>query len=247
MSGPPRRLRGASHLSLRREKPDMQDRRCRFGLAARIEMVRRRASGQSLREIAAALACSPTTVKTQCDRWAAASDERARGLRPVCIREGPFRSRVRGRSLPSSSSGSSMLARRRMGRRCDSRSSAAAGTVRRIWKVLAPPWRLAAAARPRQTLRRFEWSRTRRVVAHRCASRAEVRPAWAPGHRLSRPEEHAARNLGETVVIAVHDDHTRLVYCRAAQRRERTTTSRSRSSAPPRGCASRAAARSRRS
>ena len=30
----------------------MQDRRCRFGLGARIERVRRRQSGQSLREIA---------------------------------------------------------------------------------------------------------------------------------------------------------------------------------------------------
>ena len=75
----------------------MQDRRCRFGLAARIEMVRRRASGQSLREIAAALACSPATVKTQCDRWAAASDEQRADFSLSVHREGPFRSRVRGR------------------------------------------------------------------------------------------------------------------------------------------------------
>lgn len=53
----------------------MQDRRCKFGLAARIEMVRRRESGQTLREIAEAFACSPATVKTQSDRWKAASDE----------------------------------------------------------------------------------------------------------------------------------------------------------------------------
>jgi hypothetical protein len=52
----------------------MQDRRCKFGLAARIEMVRRRQAGQSLRELARAFACSPTTVKTQCDRWDAASE-----------------------------------------------------------------------------------------------------------------------------------------------------------------------------
>src|SRR5881392_2155943 len=56
----------------------MSDRRCRFGLAARIEMVRRRRAGESLRQIAVAMACSPTTVKTQIDRWNAASDgERA--------------------------------------------------------------------------------------------------------------------------------------------------------------------------
>ena len=53
----------------------MQDRRCRFGLAARIEMVRRRESGESLRQIARVFACSPATVKTQCDRWNSASAE----------------------------------------------------------------------------------------------------------------------------------------------------------------------------
>jgi DNA-binding NarL/FixJ family response regulator len=52
----------------------MSDRRCRFGLAARIEMVRRRRAGESLRQIAAAMACSPTTVKTQIDRWNQASE-----------------------------------------------------------------------------------------------------------------------------------------------------------------------------
>src|SRR3954453_23254716 len=52
----------------------MSDRRCRFGLAARIEMVRRRQAGESLRQIARSMACSPTTVKTQCDRWRRADD-----------------------------------------------------------------------------------------------------------------------------------------------------------------------------
>ena len=51
----------------------MQDRRCRFGLAARIEMVRRREGGESLRQIGVSMACSPTAVKTQCDRWQTAS------------------------------------------------------------------------------------------------------------------------------------------------------------------------------
>jgi hypothetical protein len=50
----------------------MQDRRCRFGLAARIEMIRRREGGESFGAIAASLACSPATVKTQWDRWLAA-------------------------------------------------------------------------------------------------------------------------------------------------------------------------------
>src|SRR4051794_7946335 len=61
----------------------MQDRRCKFGLAARIEMVRRRQAGQSLRQIARTFACSPTTVKTQCDRWNAADDAARSDFRGV--------------------------------------------------------------------------------------------------------------------------------------------------------------------
>lgn len=56
----------------------MTDRRCRYAMAARIEMVRRRQAGESLRQIAAAVGCSPTTVKTMCDRFGQASEaERA--------------------------------------------------------------------------------------------------------------------------------------------------------------------------
>ena len=41
-------------------------------------MVRRRQAGESLRQIAARIGCSPTTVKTMCDRFGQASEaERA--------------------------------------------------------------------------------------------------------------------------------------------------------------------------
>ena len=53
----------------------MQDRRCRFGLAARIEMVKRREAGESLRAIASSMACSPTTVRTAWQRWERADVE----------------------------------------------------------------------------------------------------------------------------------------------------------------------------
>jgi hypothetical protein len=53
----------------------MTDRRCRFGPAAKIEMIRRRERGESLRSIARSMACSPTTVKTAWDRWQDAAEE----------------------------------------------------------------------------------------------------------------------------------------------------------------------------
>jgi hypothetical protein len=74
----------------------MSDRRCRFGLAARIEMVRRRQAGESLREIAAAMACWPTTVKAQIDLGTGPARRRAR-TSVACTRAGRFRTAARTR------------------------------------------------------------------------------------------------------------------------------------------------------
>jgi transposase InsO family protein len=62
----------------------------------------------------------------------------------------------------------------------------------------------------RQTFRRFEWSRPGallRIDAYKA-------PKFdAPGHRVEQRDYRGrARGLGHTVVIAVQDDHTRLVY-----------------------------------
>jgi hypothetical protein len=75
VSGPGQRLRGASHLDAHLEGGHMTDRRCRLGPAAKIEMIRRRERGESLRSIARSMACSPTTVKTAWDRWQDAAEE----------------------------------------------------------------------------------------------------------------------------------------------------------------------------
>ena len=58
----------------------MTDRRCRFGPAAKIEMIRRREHGESLRSIARSMACSPSTVKTAWHRWQAAGQEQREDL-----------------------------------------------------------------------------------------------------------------------------------------------------------------------
>ena len=68
----------------------MQDRRCRFGLAARIEMVQRREAGESFRAIARSMACSPNTVRTAWQRWAGQRRGRPGGLFvPVSAAAGP--------------------------------------------------------------------------------------------------------------------------------------------------------------
>lgn len=187
----------------------MQDRRCRFGLAARIEMVRRRESGESFRQIAADLRCSPSTVKTQCDRWAAA-DEAARAdfsclepRRPVprsCPHAlGP---EVERRILEA-------RARTNFG---PMRLAALTGRHRAtVWKVLRRHG-VSRRRRPgRQTFKRFEWSQPGALLHIDAYSAPKFN---APGHRVTgdRDKNKRAYGLGKTVVIAVQDDHTRLVY-----------------------------------
>lgn len=50
------------------ENLNIHDRGCRFGLAARLEEVRRRYAGETFRLIAASMACSPI-VRNNCLRW----------------------------------------------------------------------------------------------------------------------------------------------------------------------------------
>jgi transposase InsO family protein len=188
----------------------MHDRRCRFGLAARIEMVRRRQAGQSLREIARALACSPTTVKTQCDRWNAA-DERAQKDFSCLLPRKPS-----PRSCPWALSAQDeqqiLQARERTGWGemrlsvlCGGRHRSSIGKVLRRHGVSRRP------KQPRLSSRRYEWTEAGALL-HVDALRLPKfdQPGhWATGDRSMRTRD----TKGETVVIGVIDDHTRLAYC----------------------------------
>jgi transposase InsO family protein len=189
----------------------MQDRRCRFGLAARIEMVRRRASGQSLREIAAALACSPATVKTQCDRWAAASDEQRADFsclhprRPV-PKSCPWALTGEQQQRILDARAKTGWGEMRLAVLCGGRHRSSIGKVLRRHGVSQRP------KQPRQSSRRYEWAEAGALLHIDALRLAKFdRPGhWATGYRA---EEHKTRNAGETVVIGVIDDHTRLAYC----------------------------------
>jgi transposase InsO family protein len=187
----------------------MQDRRCRFGLAARIEMVRRRESGESLRQIAAALACSPTTVKTQCDRWNAASDEQREDYSCLHPR------RPVPKSCPwqlSADDEQKVLRARERTNWGPMRLSALTGFGRSTnHKVLKRNGVSRRRRGTRQTFKRFEWSQPGALL-HIDAYNA---PKFLqPGHRVTgnRDQNNRATGLGKTVVIAVQDDHSRLVY-----------------------------------
>jgi transposase InsO family protein len=185
------------------------DGRCRFGPRAKREMVSRLLAGEQARAIARSMACSPTTVTTARDRWEQASqDERLDGRWCAPRRPVP-------RSCPWA------LSAEEERRILDARAKTNWGPMRltvltgrhraTIWKVLRRHGVSRRRRGPRQTFRRFEWSQPGALL-HIDAYKA---PKFdAPGHRATgqRDQRERARGLGHTVVIAVQDDHTRLVY-----------------------------------
>jgi transposase InsO family protein len=188
----------------------MTDRRCKFGLAARIAMVDRRRAGESLRQIARAFACSPTTVKTQCDRWAAA-DEQARRDFTCLLPRRPIPRRCPW-ALSAAQEAQILDARARTGWGemrlsvlCEGRHRSSIGKVLRRHGVSRLP------KQPRQSSRRYEWTEAGALL-HLDGLRLPKfdRPGhWATGDRSMRTRH----TKGETVVIGVIDDHTRLAYC----------------------------------
>jgi transposase InsO family protein len=188
----------------------MQDRRCKFGLAARIAMVRCRQDGQSLREIARAFACSPSTVKTQVDRWSAASEAARRDFSCLAPRRPIPRSCPWALSVEQESEILDARARTGWGEMrltvlCGGRHRSSIGKVLRRHGVSRLP------KAPRQSSRRYEWAEAGALL-HIDALRLPKfeRPGhWATGDRAGRTRY----TVGDTAVIGVIDDHTRLVYC----------------------------------
>jgi IS30 family transposase len=186
----------------------MQDRRCRFGLAARIEMVQRRQAGESFRVIASSMACSPTTVRTNWQRWEQAD----------AARRADFSCLAPRRPVPKSCTHA--LTAEQQQRIVDARRRTNWGPMRlialtgfhrsTIWKVLKRHGCSRRRRPGRQTFKRYEWSQAGALL-HIDAYKA---PKFdAPGHRVkARDYRGRTRALGHTVVIAVQDDHTRLVY-----------------------------------
>jgi transposase InsO family protein len=189
----------------------MEDRRCKLGLAGRLELVLLIEGGSTLRAAAAALNVAPATAHRWWHRWREASeDERASR---ACL---STRRPVPG-SCPWALSGEQERAI------LDARARTNWGPMRltfltgrhrsTIWKVLA---RHGCSHRrrsaPRQTSRRYEWTEAGALLH---IDGFELPKFDVPGHWAigQRAEEHKTRGAGKTVVIGVIDDHTRLAYC----------------------------------
>jgi transposase InsO family protein len=187
----------------------MSDRRCKLGLRARLEIARAVAAGESQRSVARRYAVSPATVNTIWRRWREASvAERESGRcletrRPVPL-SCPW-------ALGSEVEQRIVRARERTNWG-PMRLAPLVGRHRAtVWKVLKRHG-LSRRRRPgRQTFRRFEWSQPGALLHIDAYSAPKF---LEPGHRVTGDRDKRGRTLGlgKTVVIAVQDDHTRLVY-----------------------------------
>jgi transposase InsO family protein len=188
----------------------MTDRRCRFAMAARIEMVRRRQAGESLRQIASSMACSPTTVKTMCDRFGQASEAERADFSCLLPR------RPVPKSCPwqlSESEEQEILDARQRTNWGPMRLSALTGRHRSTnWKVLKRHGRSnRRRSQPRPRSRRYEWTQAGALlhIDAFSAPKFDEPGHWATG---DRSQAQRSRGAGKTVVIGVEDDHSRLFY-----------------------------------
>src|SRR5436190_6175496 len=187
----------------------MSDGRCRFGPRAKREMIGHLLAGEKARAIARSIGCSPSTVTAARDRWLQAS-ERQREDGSWCLPRRPV-----PRSCPwrlSAAEEQRILDARARTNWGPMRLQAITGRHRGTISRVLVCHGVSRRRRPgRQTFRRFEWSQPGALL-HIDAYTA---PKFlTPGHRVTgeRDKNNRARNLGKTVVIAVQDDHSRLVY-----------------------------------
>ena len=189
----------------------MEDRRCKLGLAGRLELVRLIERGASLRAAAAALNVSPATAHRWWHRWRLASEEQR--LSRACLST--------RRPVPGSCPWALTVEQERA--ILEAREKTNWGPMRlayltgrhrsTVWKVLARHGRSRRRRRcQRQTSRRYEWAEAGALLHIDAYSvpKFDQPGHWATGDR-SKVER--SRGVGKTVVIGVVDDHTRLAYC----------------------------------
>src|SRR3954447_19752093 len=196
----------------------MTDGRCRFGPRAKREMVARLLAGETAREIARSMGCSPSTVTTARDRWRqAGSQERADGS--WCLPRRPV-----PKSCPWKLSPAEELrildarARTNWGpMRLQAITGRHRGTISRVLTRHG----VSRRRRPgRQTFRRFEWSQPGALLHIDAYSAPKF---LEPGHRVTgdRDKHGRARNLAKTVADRRPRRPPARSLRRAAQQRKR--------------------------
>jgi transposase InsO family protein len=178
-------------------------------LQGRLELVQLIAAGATFRAAAAALGVAPATAHRWWVRWQRASDVEQASR--ACLRTKSTRPKSCPWALDERAERKILDARERTNWG-PMRLTALTGRHRStIWKVLKRHGVSRRRRGQRQTFKRFEWSQPGALlhIDAYCAPKF-----LQPGHRVTgdRDKHNRARNLGKTVVIAVQDDHSRIVY-----------------------------------
>ena len=170
----------------------MQDRRCKLGLRARLEIVHAVGDGESQRAVARRYAVSPATVNTLWRRWREASeDERVRGR---CLHP----RRPIPKSCPwalSAEDERRILTAREKTNWGPMRLTALTGRHRStVWKVLRRHGcsRRSRSPRPHNT-RRFEWAEPGALLHIDAFSVAKFN---APGHWATDDRSRSPAHAG---------------------------------------------------
>jgi transposase InsO family protein len=189
----------------------VEDRRCKLGLAGRLQLVRLIESGCSLRAAAAESSVSPATAHRWWHRWQQASELERASL--VCLSTRSSRPRSCPWALSSEQEQAILRARQRTNRGPMQLAFLTGRHRSTIWKVLHRHGvsRRRRSERP-QTTRRYEWTEAGALLH---IDAFELPKFDRPGHWAhgDRSQPHRSRHAGKVKVIGVIDDHTRLAYC----------------------------------
>jgi transposase InsO family protein len=181
-----------------------------LGLPQRHALVAAIERGVTLRAAAAAFSVSPATAHRWWSRWRAASD--AERASRVCLRDRSSRPLRSPRRLSAAEEEPILRARRETGLG----PGRLAGIVRRarstIWKVLHRHGLSRRPSAPRETTRRYQWSRPGALLHVDTARLPRFR---RPGHRVRGRSTETRRDrpaLGFVYLHACVDDRSRYAY-----------------------------------
>ena len=180
-----------------------------LGPAGRLALVEAIESGESLRAAAAALNVAPATAH----RWW----HRRRGASPAEIASGSWlcdrssRPHRQPRRLSAEQEQPILRARRETGLGPGRLAGICCRARSTIWKVLHRNGLSRRPSAPRQSYRRYEWSRPGALLH---IDMAELPRFASPGHAVTGDRSYAGRKMGLGVIYlhCVVDDRTRYAY-----------------------------------
>jgi len=178
-----------------------------LGPAGRLALVEAIESGMTLRAAAAALNVAPATAHRWWHRRRTASAEEQRAASWLCDRSS--RPHRQPRRLSSTQEEPILRARRETGLG----PGRLAGICRRarstIWKVLRRHGLSHRRRSPRQSYRRYEWSRPGALLH---VDTAQLARFERPGHRMTADRQRRSRGVGKVFLHACVDDRSRYAY-----------------------------------